>query len=91
LLHARLQGESFGLAIGEFLLKDKPVIAALFGEGKEHLDMIGNTGLYFRNTAELYQILVGFQKTAASGCYRLRVETYSPQNVMKIFQNIFLN
>jgi hypothetical protein len=91
MLHARLQGESFGLAIGEFLLKDKPVIASLFGADKGHLDMIGNGGLYYRNLAELYQILVRFQKPATSGCYRARVEMYSPQNVMKIFQKVFLN
>ncbi len=91
MLHARRQGESFGLAIGEFLLKDKPVVAALFGADKGHLDMIGDSGLYYRNAAELYQILVGFQKTVARGKYRSRVEMYSPPRVMEVFQKVFLN
>ena len=91
MLHARRQGESFGLAIGEFLLKDKPVVAWLFGADKGHLDMIGNTGRYYRNAVDLYQILVGFQKPATRGRFRTRVEIYSPQNVMNVFQKVFLN
>jgi len=91
MLHARRQGESFGLAIGEFLLKDKPVVASLSGADKGHLAMIGNTGLYYRNASELYQILLGFRKPATRGKFKTRVEMYSPQNVMEIFQKVFLN
>ncbi len=91
MLHARQQGESFGLAIGEFLFKDKPVVAGLLGADKGHLDMIGDTGLYYRNADELYQILAGFRKTAGQGRFRARVEMYSPPHVMDVFQKVFLN
>ena len=91
MLHARRQGESFGLAIGEFLLKGKPVVASLFGADKGHLAMIGRTGLYYRNAVELYQILVGFHKPVNRGKFKARVEKYSPQNVMEVLQKVFLN
>jgi len=90
MLHARIQGETFGLAIAEFLLRDKPVIASREGIDKNHQAMLGERGLFYREPVELFDHLIGFEKTENRGKYRELVAEFSPQRVMKQFEAVFL-
>jgi predicted O-methyltransferase YrrM len=90
MLHARIQGETFGLAIAEFLMRDKPVIACGDGVDKNHLDMLGNLGMFYHNPLELFDLLMGFERVASRGQYRERVAPFSPRRVMERFRDVFL-
>jgi hypothetical protein len=89
MLHARLHGETFGLAVGEFAVLGKPVIT--FGASREraHLDMLGEHGRVYRTEQELRDILETFEPCHVEGT---KYETYADNvAVMNIFQTQFLN
>ena len=88
MVHARWHGETFGLAVGEFAALGKPVIT--FGESREraHLEMLGSTGLLYRNRMELRRILEDFQPHQAPGTeYDQHAD---PRLVMQVFHQTFL-
>ena len=88
MLHARLHGETFGLAVGEFAVLGKPVIT--FSESREraHLAMLGKQALLYRNVGELAGILREFRPHKTQGT---EYETYAdPKVVMELFQKKFL-
>ena len=88
MLHARLHGETFGLAVGEFAVLGKPVIT--FSESREraHLEMLGKQALLYRNAGELVEILREFCPHRTHGTeYEIFAE---PKIVMGIFQKKFL-
>lgn len=79
MLQARVQGETFGLGIAEFLLRDKPVIASMDGIDKNHLEMLGDRGLFYREPVELFDHLIGFEKAENGRKYRELVAEFSPR------------
>jgi len=85
-------GHSFGLAIGEFSLCNKPIIAYNGPVwNRSHLDILQDKGLYFTTMEEFITILANFNpeefKNKDNNCYR----EYSPENVMKRFYDVFIN
>ena len=89
MLHARLHGETFGLAVGEFAVLGKPVIT--FSESREgaHLEMLGEKSLAYKCKEELLKIFREFQPRTIRGT---EYEKYSdPKTVMDIFQSKFLS
>ena len=90
MIHARAMGESFGLAIAEFLYHDKPVIAWPGGPDQNHVKMLGEEGLWYNNPDELYQHLIGITHKNHKGKYNNRVEKYTPENVMNKFNQVFI-
>ena len=89
MLHARLHGETFGLAVGEFAVLGKPVIT--FGGSREraHLEMLAGHGRVYRTEQELRDILETFEPCHVEGT---EYETYADNvAVMNIFQTRFLN
>lgn len=57
MLHARRLGESFGLACGEFSVRNKPVITYLYNKHTHHHDVLGNKGFYFQDKVSLIRII----------------------------------
>jgi glycosyltransferase involved in cell wall biosynthesis len=90
MIHARVMGESFGLAIAEFLYHDKPVIAWPGGGDQNHVKMLGEEGLWYNNPEELYQHLISAKHENHNGKYSARVEKYTPENVMNKFNQVFI-
>ena len=89
MLHARLHGETFGLAVGEFAVLGKPVIT--FSESREraHLEMLGKQALLYRNVGELAGILREFRPHKTHGT---EYEIFGdPKVVMELFQKKFLD
>jgi len=88
MVHARLHGETFGLAVGEFAVLGKPVIT--FSESREraHLEMLGNQAVPYRHAGELAEILREFRPHKTHGTeYEIFAD---PKVVMKLFQKKFL-
>ena len=91
MIHARQHGESFGLAIAEFLYNDKPVISWKGGLDSNHICTLGDRGLWYSNFGDLSKLLFNIQRTLNPiGTYKSLVKTYSPKLVMERFDNIFL-
>ena len=84
-------GHSFGLAIAEFSVNNKPIIAYnknLWNTA--HIDILKDKGIYFTTSDEFYNILTTFDpkkyKDLDLNCYR----EYTPEKVMRQFEKIFL-
>lgn len=87
MIHARSMGETFGLAVGEFAIKGKAIIAYKNPEGKAHLDIMKEKGYYYTNSKELEKILFSELEITPRDNYK----QFSPENVMQKFKKIFLD
>ena len=92
MLHARALGESFGLACGEFSIRNKPIITYELSPHRSHIDILGNKALLYKNKMELYNIIINFDRDYIKkldwNCYS---EVFSPKIVMKKFNSVFLS
>ena len=62
MLHARHRGETFGLAISEFLFHDKPVISWRGGIDQNHIEIIKGEELLYTDYPTLFNILKIYKK-----------------------------
>lgn len=92
MLHARLQGESFGIACGEFSILNKPVITCDAGFIKErsHIEILGNKGIYYSNYAQLEKIIGNYSKKLNFD-WDAYSQEYNPVAVMSKFKEVFIN
>jgi hypothetical protein len=91
MLHARKYGETFGLACGEFALENKPVITYFGSDERNHIEVLGERGIYYNNMEELNDILTNFTKYRKFDDYYLPYEQFNPEIVMDKFNKIFLS
>jgi hypothetical protein len=89
MIHGRNEGESFGLAIAEFLHNNKPVVTNIEARDRNHLYILKDKGLYYSSNQELYAILSSFKKKDynVSGL----IKSYNPISVMDKFKNLLFN
>lgn len=87
MLHVRNEGESFGLACGEFSSRNKPIITYADSPERSHIHILGDKGIYYHNQSELEKILQAFQKRTGNwNCY----EQFNPSTVMQKFNDVYL-
>lgn len=84
MLHARTEGETFGLAVCEFLHRNKPVITNIECRDRNHITILKDKGYYYTSAQELYSILVNFQKKEYA--VSELVKKYSSETVMEKFK-----
>lgn len=89
MLHAREMGETFGLAMMEFLYFNKPVLAWENGNDLNHVDVLEPFNLLYNanNIEQKIYELVDRKSYDFSGV----VAEYTPANVMTKFNEVFLN
>lgn len=85
MIHARHIGETFGLALAEFSIKNKPVITCYCGD-LEHIKILGDKAIIYRNKAELLNIFKNIKSIIASRNDWNAHKLYSPEYVMSLFQ-----
>lgn len=84
--HARAQGESFGLACGEFSVCNKPVMTYANCKHTHHLDVLGSRGFYYDSAASFVEIVNRFDRTTiAQGDWDCYTSRYNPERVMRLF------
>lgn len=96
MIHARADGETFGLSIAEFAIKDKPIIAQGFAQDWAHIMMLKETGIYYHTEKQLYCILKDFERVVEEK--RKEVNSFSknylkyadPTYVMDRFKSVYL-
>lgn len=88
MLHVRYIGESFGLACGEFSIRNKPVITWFNSKERNHIEILGEKGIYYQTPNDLFNILMKFRPMPDMdwNCYR----EYTPEKIMKIFDEVYL-
>jgi glycosyltransferase involved in cell wall biosynthesis len=89
MLHASEQGETFGIAVGEFAVCGKPVLAYAQPRARSHLEMLRHPMLY-NDLAELKHCLEMVMSKEFSpedgGAYR----DCTPEKVMQKFEQVFI-
>ena len=91
MLHARNIGESFGLSCAEFSIKNKPVITYYNSRERNHIDTLGEKGIYFENESDILHILRNLDKKEINSldwnCY----QDYTPEKVVQKFKEVYLD
>ena len=91
MIHASNGGETFGMAISEFSIKNKPVITCDCGN-KEHTRILGDKCIIYRNSNDLKYIFDNINYFINSRSDWNAYSYYNAKNIMKIFhENIFSN
>lgn len=90
MLHARAEGETFGLAVAEFSSSSKPVLAWRHAASKAHLHILGGRAVLYDDRRSLEaQMRAMTRERAASGVWDAFGEQYSPERVMRRFCHVF--
>jgi len=91
MIWARVGGETFGIAIGEFSSLNKPVIATKFCGGDiVHYHILKDKAIWYAGSNDLIEILLNFNPELESKKDWNAYKEYSPKNVMKIFDTVYL-
>jgi hypothetical protein len=87
MIHAREMGETFGLSVGEFSIKNKPIITCKCGD-LEHVKILGDKAILYQSKEELVSIFKNI-KTIISSRSDWASYDFSPAYVMSLFKAIF--
>lgn len=91
MIHARHVGESFGLSCAEFSIRNKPVITYYKSSERNHIDTLGEKGIYYENKEDIDYIFLNLDKKEINqlewNCY----QNYSPEKVVKKFKEVYLD
>jgi hypothetical protein len=92
MLHARSDGETFGLSIAEFSIKNKPVVTthSSIPNSDAHIDALGERAIIYRNKAELLSIFENIRQIAAARDDWNAYAEYTPESVMRQFMEVFI-
>lgn len=91
MIHARQMGETFGAAVSEFSIKNKPIITCR-GHDNAHLDILKDKAIIYNsnNTEEIYNIFKNFDRNEAKTKNWNAYSDYSPSNIMDKFNDLFI-
>lgn len=89
MIHARSGGETFGLAISEFALENKPVITYELSGERSHIEILGERGIYYKGREDVFDIFNNLEKYIKYSDYYTPYLQFSPEIIMNKF-NTFL-
>ena len=91
MLHARRRGETFGLAVAEFSLCNRPVLTSARSPERAHLDMLGDAALTYRGERDLLRLISQLDRRELSQRDWDRYSRdYAMEPVMARFDDVFL-
>lgn len=88
MIYARSRGETFGLAIAEFSIRNKPVFAPLHAPEQMHRVLLQDKAYWYTDEDCLYRQMVAFDPQVARTQQWNMHSQYTPENVMHIFQQL---
>jgi FkbM family methyltransferase len=103
MIWGRMDGETFGQAIAEFSILNKPVIATKcyeikkmypymnFGPFHSHIELLGDKGLWYNNEESLYKLLDTFDIKQIKDKNWNAYQDFTPKKIMNTFKNIILD
>jgi hypothetical protein len=89
MLHARQSGETFGLAIAEFSVRQRPVLTWTGSHERSHIELLGSTGFYYDDAASLERLLRTLEPDPTKD-WDVYTACFNPHAVMQQFKNVFL-
>lgn len=90
MIHARIEGETFGLSIAEFSIRNKPVITCQVGD-MEHINILGDKAIIYMSKDNLMSILNNIKYIIRSGTNWNAYSYYTPANIMEMFDVFIFN
>ena len=90
MLHARERGETFGLAVGEFSSRNKPVLTYGRSPERSHIHILGDRGLYYDGAEGLYDLLRDIRAVIGRRRDWNGYRAFTPERVMATFHEVFL-
>ena len=91
MLHARGGGETFGCAVAEFTIENRPVITYRDSGERSHIEILGERGIYYSSYDEVYDIINNFNSYVKYGDYYRVYDNHSPEKIMERFNKNFLS
>lgn len=90
MIHARHIGESFGLSCAEFSIRNKPVITWDGSSERNHIDTLGDKGIYYQDKNSLVNILLNLDKNYLNNNDWNMYKDYTPEKVVQKFKEVYL-
>jgi hypothetical protein len=91
MIHARGICESFGLACGEFSIKNKPVMTYAMSPQRSHIEILGDKALLYHGKNDLEVLLMHFdQKLQHQQNWDAYSKDFSPKAIMPKFEEVFI-
>lgn len=91
MFHARSGGETFGCAVAEFSIMNKPVVTYGLSGERSHLEILGDRAIIYNTYDELYDIINNLKSYIKYNDYYKAYDNYSPEKIMNKFDKNFLN
>jgi hypothetical protein len=89
MLWARPDGEVYSLSMGEFSIKNKPIICTNAGY-PGHVYKLGNQAMWYNNETELKNILLNFNKTEIKNMDWNAYKEDTMEKIMDKFNEVFI-
>lgn len=89
MIHARSMGETFGLSVAEFSIKNKPVITCNCGD-IEHLLILKDKALVYSSYDSLMDIFFSIREILKNKKDWNAYDDYTPEKIMKLFKKIIM-
>ena len=89
MIHARAEGETFGLCVAEFSIKNKPVITCPIGD-LAHIEILGDKAVLYRSKEEILYIFNNIKNIIKNKEDWNAHKQYTPENVMRLFNDLIL-
>jgi hypothetical protein len=87
MIHARSIGETFGLSIAEFSIKNKPVITCPCGD-LEHIKILGDKAIQYETKEQLFLIFKHIKTIISTNTDWNAYKLYTPEYVMSLFNTL---
>jgi len=93
MIHARWEGETFGMACAEFLIRGKPIITWSESREQNHLFLAGRSVITYNTGEDLYTTLITINKNyifhKSSLINHSQFEMYSPAQISNQISSLF--
>jgi hypothetical protein len=90
MIHARIEGETFGLSIAEFSIRNKPVITCPTGD-MEHINILGDKAILYMSKDNLIAVFNNIKYIIRGGTNWNAYSYYTPANIMEMFDVFIFN
>lgn len=88
MIHARGGGETFGCAVAEFAIENKPVITYSVSGEACHIELLGERGIYYKNYEEIYDIFNNLKPYIKYDDYYESYKNNTPEIIMAKFNKL---
>jgi len=90
MLHARQHGETFGFAVAEFSMCNKPIVTYGNSGESNHLKVLGHKAIVYVGYDDLIHILNNHNNCILYNDYSQLYSRFAPEIVMRKFEKVFL-